>query len=99
MKYEITIVTLVIAAVFAASSAVFAQGMAANGVSNNLTHKRQGGPAQSVPGNGISSTEAARIAGNQTGGRVLEVTPRGKGYNVKVYVQGKVRNVFVDANR
>ena len=33
------------------------------------------------------------------GGRVLEVTPRGRGYSVKVYVQGKVRNVYVDGAR
>jgi uncharacterized membrane protein YkoI len=98
MKTVNIMVTLVLTAIVAGSSAVYAQGMAADGAKNNLTHQRQGG--QSQPGAAaISSAEAARIAGNQTGGRVLEVTPRSRGYDVKVYVQGKVRNVFVDAKR
>lgn len=99
MKTVNIMVTLVLTVIVAGSSAVYAQGMAGDGTKNNLTHQRQGGSSQSGGGGGISSAEAARIAGSQTGGRVLEVTPRGKGYNVKVYVQGKVRNVFVDANR
>jgi uncharacterized membrane protein YkoI len=97
MKYINTFFTLVFAMLLMGASTVYAQGNSVDNSRNNLTHKTP--PGQSQSGAGISSAEAARIAGKQTGGRVLEVSPRGRGYNVKVYVQGKVRTVFVDAKR
>lgn len=93
---------LLITSVFAAWTLLwpadaFAQGMGADRPGNSLTHQRQGGQSRPPGGKpGISGADAARIAGKQTGGRVLEVSPRGRGYNVKVYVQGKVRTVYVD---
>ena len=97
MKYVNTLLTLVFAVMLTGASTVSAQGNSADNTRNNLTHKPSAG--KSRPDAGISSAEAARIASNQTGGRVLEVSPRGRGYNVKVCVQGKVRTVFVDAKK
>ena len=97
MKYLMTIAILTVFTTVGSFTAQ-AQGMGgADRPGNNLTHQRQGGQSKPPGGaNGISSNDAARIAGKQTGGRVLEVSPRGRGYNVKVYVEGKVRTVYVD---
>jgi uncharacterized membrane protein YkoI len=97
MKYVNTLLTLVFAVMLTGASNVSAQGNSVDNSRNNLTHKPSSGKSKTDAG--ISGAEAARIASNQTGGRVLEVSPRGRGYNVKVYVQGKVRTVFVDAKR
>jgi uncharacterized membrane protein YkoI len=97
MKHLTTNAILIAAALVVGTVAAHAQGMGGDRSSvNNLTHPGQGGSGQQSGAKGISSSDAARIAGKQTGGRVLEVSPRGKGYNVKVYVQGKVRTVYVD---
>lgn len=55
---------------------------------------RQGGGQQR-----ISAAQAAEIARQQTGGRVLGVQEAGSGYRVKVLTpSGEVRYVFVDGS-
>jgi hypothetical protein len=47
---------------------------------------------------GISLEQATSIVRRQTGGRVLSATPAGRGYEVRVLVDGKrVKTVFVDS--
>lgn len=58
--------------------------------------KRSRGKPNSKQAQGISSAQAAEIARNQTGGRVLAVKPASKGYRVKVLTPGgEVRYVKV----
>lgn len=47
---------------------------------------------------GISLEQATNIVRRQTGGRVLSAAPAGRGYEVRVLVDGKrVKTVFVDS--